>query len=65
MQLSTIYLSDVLGKYVLYVLLMCTCYTCALPVAVAQPLPLLPPLLPPSGQLVHEIALLLLIKHTS
>ena len=63
MQLSTICLSDVLGKYVLYVLLMCTCYTCALPVAVARLLPPLPPLLPPPGQLAHERPLLLLIEH--
>ena len=63
MQLYTSQLPAVQGTYVPCVLLIRTCCTCTLLVAVAQLLPLLPPLLPPPGQLVHQRPLLLLIEY--
>ena len=49
--------------YVPCVLMICTYCTCVMLVAVAWPLPLLPPLLHLPTQLVHERPLLLLIKY--
>ena len=60
-QLSTGQLPAVQDTYVYYVLLIRTCCTLVLHIAVARPLPLLPPLLPLPRQQMHKRPLLYLI----